>query len=187
MLPAALELMHTVSLAVEARQQYTGVMVQPQAFAKKLFETGTALSDPSVLELQLLLLACQAKLRHQQLAATQQGCSLVHEMTQTSCRQQHQQPGVLQQLQLPAAHQDLLSQYALHEVDLAQLGQQQQQQQQQPPEQPCMAPAQYIRCVTTPTSLSSVPAMRQRLTAVLAAWLPSKHVLAGPGAGCWSW
>jgi hypothetical protein len=62
-----------------------------------------------VLELQLLLLACQAKLRHNQLALTQQGRSLVPELTQYSRPQQQQQrrrrrPDVLQQVQLPAAH-----------------------------------------------------------------------------------
>jgi hypothetical protein len=142
-LPVAFQLMRTVSLAMEAVQHYNGDMMQQeaQALSEKLSETRAALADPSVLELQLLLLACLAKLRHQQLAVTQQGCSLVHDMSQKSWRQQ---------LKLPAAHQDLLSKYALHEVDLAQLAQQQQQQQQR------TATAQYVRCVTPSTLSASV-------------------------------
>jgi hypothetical protein len=148
-LEAAFELMQTVSLAMDAVQHCNGVtmqqLVQQQgqkealACAEQLHKTAAALADPSVLELQLLLLACQAKLRHQQLAVTQQGRALVHEMTQNSWRQQ-------QQVGLPAAHQLLLANYDVQEVDLAQLAQQQQQQQ---PEQQRTATAQYIRCVIT--------------------------------------
>jgi hypothetical protein len=106
-----------------------------------------------VLELQLLLLAFQAKLRHQQLEVTQQGLSAVHALSKDSWwqEQQQQQQGqaieqqqqqqqqerqVIQQQQqrrrrrltLPASHDQLLSKYALKDQDLAQLKQQQQQQ-----------------------------------------------------------
>jgi hypothetical protein len=152
-LAAAFELMQTVALSMDAVQRCNGVMMQQgaQAVVDKVCETAAALTDPSVLELQLLLLACKAKLRHQQLAVTQQEHSMVCNMTQNRCRQQ--QPGAVQQLKPPAAHQQLLAKYALQEVDLAQLELPPPPQQQQP-EQQRPATAQYIRYVT-PSTLSA--------------------------------
>jgi hypothetical protein len=161
LLPAALALAQSLSIALDAVQQYASMpidqLVQLQGQGAKVFSnmvqlSRIALADPSVLELQLLLLACQAKLRHQQLAATQQGLSCVHGLSKDSWWQQEQQEQAIEQqqqqrrprrlLKLPAYHDLLLPMYALSKVDLAQQLQQQQQQQR-------MAGPPHIRYGTT--------------------------------------
>jgi hypothetical protein len=138
MLPAALALAQTLSIALDAVQQYASMpmdqVVQQQGQNAKMFcdmvqLTRAWLAQPSVLELQLLLLACQAKVCHQQLAVTQQGLSAVHALSKDSWQQQQQQGQALGQqqrrrLKLPAAHDQLLDKYGLLKADLAQLQQQ---------------------------------------------------------------
>jgi hypothetical protein len=154
MLPAALALAQSLSVALDAVQQCASMpmdqLVQLQGQDAKVLRnmvqlSSIALSVPSVLELQLLLLACQAKVRHQQLAVTQQGLSCVHALSTDSWWQQEQQEQAIEQqqqqqqqqrrrlLKLPAYHDLLLSMYALSKVDLAQQLQQQQQRMAGPP------------------------------------------------------
>jgi hypothetical protein len=150
-LPAVLGLAQTLSAGIAAVRPYTNRTLQQLVqqhssehtlpFMKMLRDSRIALAEPSVLALQLLLLASLAKLQHQQLAVTQQGLSAVPALTLQSLAQQQQQQQqegqaaeqqqqqqklhVDQQLPLPASHVILLNDcYGLKTVDITQLEQQ---------------------------------------------------------------
>jgi hypothetical protein len=102
-------------------------------FRQMLQEGSQNFANTSVLDLQLLLLAHQAKLQHATLRVTQRGFSVVSRIVPTilQLQQQQQQPtvGVLDKLMLPSCHERLLAAYDMSVVNIAALEQQQQQQQ----------------------------------------------------------
>jgi hypothetical protein len=144
-LPAALATAHTLAGCIDTITSYAalddqqlqqqlqtaaenGRTVDAETFndlKQKLQEGSRKLAGKSVLALQLLLLAHQAKLQHAARPALQCSFSVVSNILPTIWQQQQPTFGVQDKLMLPSCHARLLAAYNMSVDNIAALEQQQ--------------------------------------------------------------